>query len=82
MASDDWLGKGWSPVMQVAGRVLIRKFEWVSRRLFKGRRFEVSAVFLERGPCRGPSHSRWKTQNTMESAGVGPLFHEHRGGAE
>ena len=34
----DLLGKGWSPVTQVAGRVLIRKFERVSGRLLKGRR--------------------------------------------
>ena len=38
MASADWLGKGRSPVTQVTGRVLIRKFERVSGRLLKGRR--------------------------------------------
>ena len=38
VASADWLGKGQSPVTQVAGRVLIRKFEGVSGRLLKGRR--------------------------------------------
>ena len=38
VASADWLGKGRSPVMQVAGRVLIRRFERVSGRLLKGRR--------------------------------------------
>ena len=38
MASADWLGKGRSPVRQVAGHVLIRKFERVSGRLLKGRR--------------------------------------------
>ena len=38
MASADWLRKGRSPVTQVAGRVLIRKFERVSGRLLKGRR--------------------------------------------
>ena len=37
VASADWLGKGWSPVVQVAGRVLIGKFELVSGRLLKGR---------------------------------------------
>ena len=38
MASVDWLGKGRSPVTQVARRVLIGKFEQVSVRLLKGRR--------------------------------------------
>ena len=38
VALADWLGKGWSPVMKVAGRVLIRKFERVRGRLLKGRR--------------------------------------------
>ena len=65
VALADWLGKGQSPLAQVARRGLNRKFE---------REF-LSAVFLERGPCRGHSHSRWRTQNKMESAGLGPLFH-------
>ena len=38
VASADCLGKGRSPVTQVAGRVLIGKFERVSGRLLKGRR--------------------------------------------
>ena len=38
MASADWLGKGWSPVRQVSGNVLIGKFEQVRGRLLKGRR--------------------------------------------
>ena len=65
VALADWLGKGQSPVAQVAGRGLNGKFE---------REF-LSAVFPERGPCRGHSHSRWRTQNKMESASLGPLFH-------
>ena len=64
VALADWLGKGQSPVAQVAGCGLNRKFE---------REF-LSAVSPERGPCRGLSHSRWRTQNKMESAGLGPLF--------
>ena len=83
VALADWLGKGQSPVVQVAGCGLNGKFERVSRKLLKGRkpglRFErefLSAVFPERGPCRGHSHARWRTQNKMESAGLGPLFHQ------
>ncbi|XP_078299944.1 uncharacterized protein LOC132691726 [Panthera onca] len=38
VASADWLGKDRSPVRQVAGRVLIGKFEPVSGKLLKGRR--------------------------------------------
>ena len=82
VALADWLGKGQSPVGQVAGHGLNRKFEQVSVKLLKGRRrglrFErefLSVVFPERGPCRGCSHSRWRTQHKMESAGLGPLFH-------
>ena len=69
MASADWLGKDQSPVTQVARHGLIGKFEQVSRKLLKGRRRGLrseqeflSAVFPERGPCRGHSHSRWRTQ--------------------
>ena len=36
VASADGLGKGRSPVTQVAGHVLIRKFERMSGRLLKG----------------------------------------------
>ena len=75
VALADWLGKGQSPVAQVAGRGLNRKFEQVSRKLLKGRRRGLrveqeflSAIFPERGPCWGHSHSRWRTQNKMESA--------------
>ena len=82
VALADWLGKGQSPTAQVAGRGLNRKFEPVSGKLLKGRRrglrFErefLSAVFPERGPYREHSHSRWRTQNKTESAGLGPLFH-------
>ena len=64
MALADWLGKGQSPVAQVAGRGLNGKFEWEF----------LSAVFLERGPCRRHSHSKWRIQNKMESASLGPLF--------
>ena len=60
MALADWLGKGQSPLAQVAGHGLNRKFEWVSRKLLKGRRrglrFErefLSVVFPERGPSVG-----------------------------
>ena len=80
-------GKGQSPIAQVAGHGLNGKFEWVSGKLLKGRRrglrFELeflSVVFLERGPCPGHSHSRWKTQNKMESAGLGPLFQKESKG--
>ena len=38
VASANWLGKGQGPVTQVAGRVLIGKFERVTGRLLKGRR--------------------------------------------
>ena len=38
MALADWLGKGQSPVSQVARHGLIGKFERVSGKLFKGRR--------------------------------------------
>ena len=38
VALADWLGKGQSPVAEVAGRGLNRKFEQVSRKLLKGRR--------------------------------------------
>ena len=86
VALADWLGKGQSPVAQVAGRGLNRKFEQVSRKLLKGRRRGLrvereflSAIFPERGPCWGHSHSRWRTQNKMESAGLDPLF---QGGKE
>ena len=82
VALADWLGKGQGPVAQVAGHGLNRKFERVSGKLLKGRRrglrFEqefLSVVFPERGPCWGRSHSRWRTQNKMELAGLGPLFH-------
>ena len=77
----DWLGKVQSPDAQVAGHGLNGKFEQVSRKLLKGRRrgvrFErefLPAAFPERGPCRGHSHSRWRTQNKIESAGLGLLF--------
>ena len=56
VALADWLGKGQSPLAQVAGRGLNGKFEQVSGKLLKGRkcglRFEwefLSVVFLERG---------------------------------
>ena len=35
---------------------------------------EVSAIFTEKGSCRGHSLSRWRTQKKMESARVGPPF--------
>ena len=76
MASANWLGKGRSPVTQVAGRVLIGKFERGEPEVTQGEEAwsEVSAIFPEKGSCRGHSHSRWRTQNKMESAGVGPPF--------
>ena len=75
VASADWLGKGRSPVTNVAGLVLIGKFEWVSRRLLKGRRRGLRCLrFSRKGGMQGHSHSRWRTQNKMESAGVGPPF--------
>ena len=63
LGAADWLGKGrglgrlagegWESCYagQVAGRVLIGKFEQVSGRLLKGKeaRSEVSAIFPERG---------------------------------
>ena len=39
-------------------------------------RSEVSAIFPEKGSCQGHSHSRWRTQNKMESAGVGLPFQD------
>ena len=76
VASADWLGKGGSPVMQVAWCVLIRKFERVSGRLLKGRRRGLRFLrFSRKGGISGHSHSRWRTQNKMESDGVGPPFH-------
>ena len=61
VASANWLGKG---VLlgrsQVAGPVLIGKFEWVSRRLLKGRR---------RG--QGEGH-----RTSWSLPGVGPPFQQ------
>ena len=75
VALADWLGKGQRPIAQVAGCGLNGKFELVSGKLLKGRRRGLRFLrFSRKGGCRGLSHSRWRTQNKMESASVGPLF--------
>ena len=86
LGAADWLGKG-RGLGRLAGERSESCYagRWAcfnqevctgEREVIQGEeaRSEVSAIFPEKGSCRRHSHSKWRTQNKMESAGVGLPF--------